>query len=317
MIVPRRHLSLGMFLLAASVAACGPADRTETAEGAAESPDAADGSPAGVVEVSARDFAFEAPARIPSGWTTFRMTNAGQQEHFLVLWRLPEGKTFEDYREEVIGPFETSMKEYAAGEVDRAGLMEALGSRLPEWLPPLSALGMGGAGLTSPGRVTRTAVKLEPGEYVMECYVKTPDGMPHSFLGMLRPLTVTSDSTGAAPPEADVEMTLSNYRIETAGELTPGEHTVRVRVAENPEGLLGHDVHLARLDEGTDVAEVVKWMDWVDALEAPAPAEFVGGAEQVPVGHTTYFTVELAPGRYAWVSEGYAERGMVQEFTIE
>jgi hypothetical protein len=34
-------------------------------------------------------------------------------------------------------------------------------------------------------------------------------------------------------------------------------------------------------------------------------------------GKTAYMTVELVPGRYAWVSEAYGSRGMVREFTVE
>jgi len=74
-VIARRLLPLLGIVLAASLSACQPADRAH------------------VVEVTARDFAFDAPDQIPSGWTTFRMTNAGEQEHFLYIYRLPENKT--------------------------------------------------------------------------------------------------------------------------------------------------------------------------------------------------------------------------------
>lgn len=38
--------------------------------------------------------------------------------------------------------------------------------------------------------------------------------------------------------------------------------------------------------------------------------------QERPEGHTAYFTVELEPGRYAWVSEGPDVRQMVQEFAV-
>ena len=40
-----------------------------------------------------------------------------------------------------------------------------------------------------------------------------------------------------------------------------------------------------------------------------------GGA--TPVGHTAYFTVNLEPGRYAWIAESAAAQGMVREFTVQ
>lgn len=110
-------------------------------------------------------------------------------------------------------------------------------------------MGMGGAGITSPGRSVGTWVRLEPGEYAMECYAQSPEGTFHWELGMLRPLIVTEEDSGLEPPEADARITLSNYDIEVDGSIDTGERTFEVHVAENPEGFLGHDLHFARLDE--------------------------------------------------------------------
>ena len=50
----------------------------------------------------------------------------------------------------------------------------------------------------------------------------------------------------------------------------------------------------------------------------PEPAEFLGGADHLGPGATSYFRVDLTPGRYAFVSEGFAaSHGMVHEFTVE
>ena len=178
---------------------------------------------------------------------------------------------------------------------------------------------MGGPGLLAPGRAVRTTAKLDPGNYVMECYVKTADGTFHTSLGVAQPITVTEANSGGSPPLADIQITLSNFVISVEGEATPGEHTVAVHFEEHPEFGLGNDVHLVRLDDGMSLDEVVPWMDWMnlDGLREPAPATFLGGTQEMPVGHTAYFTVELEPGRYAWISESTAAQGMVKEFTVE
>lgn len=310
-----------LVVLAVALIACQPADTGEEATPAAAPADAtADAaSPAaadsGAVDVLVQDYSFTAPARLPSGWNTFRFRNEGEEPHFLVLWRLPEDKTFDDFAAEIVPAFMSAVEPYRAGEVDREGMVELLGGALPEWFLT-SVDGWGGPGFTSPGRTSQTTLQLEPGEYVMECYAQSAEGEFHGKLGMLRPLTVTDEMSGLSVPEADIELTLSNYQIDVEGDLTPGEHTVAVHVAEEPEGLLGHDVHLARLAEDTDLDEAVTWMDWVDSMRAPAPMEFLGGAEEMPAGHTAYFTVTLEPGRYAWVSEGYFAEGMVKEFRV-
>ena len=192
-----------------------------------------------------------------------------------------------------------------------------LGGLLPDWYASVQQ--MGGPGLVAPGRAVRTTANLDPGTYVMECYVKTADGIFHTSLGMQQPITVTDASSGGSAPEADIEITLANFVISVEGEATPGAHTVAVDFEEHPEFGLGNDVHLVRLDDGTSVDVVVPWMDWMnlDGLRAPAPATFLGGTQEMPVGHTAYFTVELESGRYAWISESTAALGMVKEFTVK
>lgn len=58
-------------------------------------------------------------------------------------------------------------------------------------------------------------------------------------------------------------------------------------------------------------------MDWVDEMREPAPAEFLRRAEQIPVESTGYVTVDLEPGRYAWIAEKYRPRIVVHEFTVK
>lgn len=269
-----------------------------------------------VVEIRTTDYAFHAPPELASGWTTFRMTNEGNEPHFLVFWLLPEGKTFDDFVKEVYDPFMDLFGRYKSGDLGRDEMLTQLGGALPEWLN-LVQMGQGGPGFVSPGRTAVTTVNLPPGDYVMECYMVNAEGEAHNKLGMLRPLIVTAADTGATPPEADVELALSNSGISVDGELGPGKHTVKVTVTETPAGFLGHDIHLARLDDDTEIEEIITWMDWVDGLNPPAPAEFLGGAEQVPSGQSSYVTVELDPGRYVWISEAYGHQGVVEEFRVE
>jgi hypothetical protein len=37
----------------------------------------------------------------------------------------------------------------------------------------------------------------------------------------------------------------------------------------------------------------------------------------MPSGYTAFFTVDLEPGRYAWIAESGASLGMVGEFSVE
>jgi len=310
----RRTQSLLFALVAVfALSACAPeADRSDEPSG----PVAAAIDP--TVEITvADDLAFIGPSEVPSGWTSLRLVNNNPQPHFMTLARLPEGVTFEEYNDRVAVPFIEEHAAYKAGEKDRDTFLGDLGGRLPEWFG--TVVFSGGVGLTSPGHSSRTWVHLEPGNYVMECYVLSPDeGTFHNGLGMLRPLIVSSENSGLEPPGADVGIDLSNYAITSSATPSRGRRIVAVRTLEAAEGLIPHDLHLARLTDDGSLASGVAWMDWIDAMTPPAPVEFLGGVEGVAPGETTYLEVDLQPGRYAWISEGYgASHGMLEEFVVE
>ncbi|MGK7313028.1 MAG: hypothetical protein ACN0LA_12390 [Candidatus Longimicrobiales bacterium M2_2A_002] len=254
-----------------------------------------------VVEVTSTGMNFSAPAAIPSGWTTFRFRNRTDVTHFFVLERLPAGKTVADSRAEVVPVFQAAMDRIMAGDPE-AGFAEF--ERLPAWFADVAFVG--GAGLTGPNRTSTATVRLEPGTYVIECYVKTPDGTFHSSVGMTAGLTVSDERTAAGEPEADVRVMLGDDGMELLDAPGAGEHTFGVRFESQRvhENAVGHDVHLVRLSEGTAPEDVAAWMSWADpaGLATPAPAAFLGGVQEQPDG-TAYFTATLEPGRYALVAE--------------
>jgi len=256
---------------------------------------------------------------IPSGWTTFRFTNNSPMVHFMVLEHMPEGKTSEDSKRDLIPPFQEAMDLIMEGNREQG--MAKLGD-LPAWFSEVTY--MGGVGLVSPGHSGETTVKLSPGNYVMECYVKTEDGKFHSTMGMFRDLVASPDSNGVEPPEnPDIRIALSNNGFDVEGETTTGEHLVAITFNAAEPPLLGNDVHLARLSDINIAADsVAKWMDWsqpmglVSTIQHPAPATFLGGTHEMPQGNTAYFRVDLEPGRYAWISERPADNSMYQKFEV-
>ena len=268
-----------------------------------------------VVEVVATDFAFQAPDTIPAGWTTLRLRNQGAQTHFVVLDHLPDGRTLDDFAAAVGMPFDSVWNGLQRGTLEKADVAPLLGKLLPEWFAEVRQTG--GVGLLAPGEQATATMQLEPGTYVLECYVKTPDGTFHTALGMARQLTVPERRSAAGPPTAQFEVAFADGAMTAPAAIAAGRQTVAVHYRHAAEGLLANDVHVARLPEGIDADSVVPWMDWMNVagLRAPAPVSFLGGVQEMPVGSTAYFTVELTPGRYVWISEN-AGNGMVQTFTV-
>ncbi len=269
------------------------------------------------ITVLAEDYAFQAPDEIPSGWTNIRYENDGTEPHFLFLTKMPEGITFDAYAGDALVPFNEAWYAMRDEGISTEEVMERLGAQMPDWFWTLEF--SGGTGIISPGRTTDVTLNLEPGTYVLECYMKTEDGELHSMEGMLRELTVTGTPSEITPLAADIAITLSNFEMAIDGNLSPGNHTVSVHVAENPEEGFGHNVHVARLADDTNTQELIEWMNWfdVDGLRTPSPAIFTGGMQLLPEGGTGYFSLDLEPGRYLFYSEYTGHLGVFQEVTVE
>jgi len=281
-------------------------------------------SKAPVFEVVARGLQFEAPKEVPSGWITIRFTNQSDLTHFAVVEQLPPGVGIAEQQAQVAPVFQAGMDLLNAGKTDSA--LARFGA-LPAWFQKV--VFRGGPGLTGPGKTSETTLYLEPGTYLLECYVKT-GGTFHSFnpapgaYGMVHQFTVTGEGSPAPQPSPDIQVVLSSSRgLVPSGEPQAGPQIVAIRFEDQVsyENFVGHDVHLARVQDSTGIAEIAAWMDWraPGGLETPAPAEFLGGAQESPAGTTQYLRVNLEPGRYIWVAEvpDPQSKGMLVPFTVQ
>ncbi len=263
---------------------------------------------------------------IPSGWTTFRLVNNSPDEHLAQTFRVPEDAdvTAEVWIEEYIVEFQRMLNRFQDPEID--GMAEAVeGVEYPDWVAEISP--RGGPGLIGPGYAAEAMAELEPGHYIIECYVKDENEMMHTTLGMAARLVVTADPSGTNEPDADIELTVSDEGIQSSRSLEPGEQNIRVNFEDRD--MPGYrNVHLVRLDNEADLERLSSWMNaWLPgSFVAPAPVDFIGGTGRKPAGHATYFTVDVEPGDYAWVSEypvttdwdtELEELGLLQTFTVE
>ncbi|NUQ21717.1 MAG: hypothetical protein HOQ09_12275, partial [Gemmatimonadaceae bacterium] len=243
-----------------------------------------------VVVVKTSDFAFQAPDSIRAGLTTIRLeTNPGPELHQVGLIRLDSGKTAADL-------FET-MKTAPA---------------LPRWASEIA-----GVNPPAPGKVAEATVNLQPGSYLLVCFVPSADGVPHIAKGMSRALTVTGASVAATRLPADVEMKLVDYGFVLSTPLTSGAHVVRVVNAAQQT----HEVVFVRLAPGKTAADLASW---VEKQQGPPPAEPLGGVAGLGVGQAASFPVTLTPGEYALLcfvpdakdGKPHVAHGMVKPFTV-
>ena len=275
------------------------------------------------VNITSTGMNFIAPKEIPSGWNTFKYMNKTGEPHFFLLIKIPEEKTLEDYKNQVTVPF-NNLLEVLRGERDFNPETDAIAS----WFFT-DAINSGGTGIIEAAGKAVTSIYLEPGNYIIECYVKLPNGKLHSVVGMLDQMTVTEEVTKEKEPKVDVSIDITAAGIQLNDEIKrPGLHTFSVDFIAEPEGVRP-DVHLVRIIDETMANEEIlkKWMNFfhfgedMEGLMTPAPAgyTFLGGTQEVPQGARTYFQAVLTPGKYALVSEIDHNLGdnFYQEFTVE
>jgi len=247
--------------------------------------------PAGpnVVTVVAIDYAFAVPDTLPAGLTTLRLANGGQEPHHMVLMRIAEGKTLADFQAMVMD------------------------TKIPDWISfP------GSPGAVAPGDTSTTTQELTPGQYVMACYVSSPDGKMHVEKGMVRPLVVTGTAAATTEPQSDVTVTLSDYAFAFSTPLTAGQHTIRVENA----GPQLHEITFERLNEGKSMQDFVSWAQ--NGGKGPPPGKAAGGLIGPTKGQHAFLSINLKPGKYLVLcyvpdekdGKPHLEHGMIQEITV-
>lgn len=242
-----------------------------------------------VVTVTAHDYAFEAPDQIAAGFITMRLVNQGPSLHHVQLLKLEEGKTMADF----------------------AAALKAGG-------PPQWALPAGGPNPPESGDTATVEMKLDPGQYVMVCFVPAADGQPHLMKGMMRPLTVTgSGSTMTAEPSADVTMKLVDFDFQLSKPLTAGRHLLRIDNA----GTQPHELAIVRMAPGK---EPMSFASWGERPVGKAPGQMYGGVSAIMPGTTVYVPLDLPAGEYGLLcfvpdmkdGKPHFAHGMVKKLTI-
>ena len=262
-----------------------------TSQAAQESDSAAVATAApNVVVVKTSDYAFDAPDTVRAGLTTLRLvTNPGQEMHQVGLIRLDSAKT----------------------PADLFNAMKTPGP-LPKW-----AVEVAGVNPPAPGQTAEATLNLAAGNYLLVCFVPSPDGVPHIAKGMSRPLVVTGSAAAAAALPGDVEIKLTDYAFGLSKPLTAGQHVIRVVNA----GQQTHEVMVIRLAPGKTAAQVASW---VEKMEGPPPGEPLSGVAGLGVGQTASFPLTLTPGEYGLIcfipdakdGKPHYVHGMVHQFKI-
>ncbi len=243
------------------------------------------------VTITAHDFKFTAPRRVPAGLTRFRLINEGTTLHHAQLLRFSGDHT---------------VKEYIA----------ALKPNSP---PPAWASEVGGPNAIGPKSETAVIQSLESGNYAILCFVDTPDHVPHIMKGMYQDLTVTrSGANSSVLPEGDVSVSLVDYNFKWSEPLTAGSHRVTITTdADQP-----HELTVLRLNPGKNANDV---MGWLEKMDGPPPAKAIGGVAGLVKGRPVSVGLVFTPADYLFIcfvpdakdGKPHFMHGMVQTVTVK
>lgn len=272
------------------------------------------------VEVITNVMDFETVDEIKSGWTTFHYLNKSQDPHFFILEKMPDTLGLYTYKQDLFPPFISAFEHFEKGEIEE-GMKEF--EQIPQWFFEVEL--SGGVGLTSKNTTSKTTIFLDPGTYIMECYVRMPNGLGHVFMGMIKQLVVTDESNGNSPPEADFNINISSENgILFNDSIKAGNYTLAASFEDQKqyEHLMGHDVNLVKIENERVIPELDNWLNIAEftAFRTPEPEGvlFLGGVEDLPAGKTGYMEVTLEKGDYLLISEipNAVERNMIKRFTV-
>ena len=274
-----------------------------------------------VINIVTSAMEFKTKDTWDAGWTTIKYRNNSNETHFILFDKYPEGKTIEDAQKEIGPPFQEGMDLINQGKPEEAN---AAFGKLPEWFQEVEFTG--GVGLVSAKSTAQSTIYLEPGTYIIECYVKMANGVFHNMQGMAKQIeVVANENNKSKEPQADYIIRIDNENGIVLDEMvSPGKKTFAVKFEGQKihENFVEQDVHLVWVDDGADMSKLNSWMNWADpkGLQTPSPQgfKFLGGMQELKEGSTGYFTADLRPGNYALVSEvpDPQSKGLLKTFQV-
>jgi hypothetical protein len=283
------------------LSACASGEETPRRTTAAAAPN--------VVNLSATEYALQAPDTLPAGWTTFHLTNQGEEVHYGHIVQLDSGRTVPELVDAYAEAIRTS------------------GPR-PKWVTRF-----GGPGGVTPGGTANVTQYLEPGSYVWICPVEDSEGHPHFGRGEFKPLVVIAATPDGADrdaaPEADMVVRLLDFSFALDTPMTAGRHTIRVENA----GAEPHDLVLLKLAPARTIEDVETLLNPERARRAEAASDSAlsfeslgtgaGGIAAIAPGMQSFFEADLAPGEYALVcmatapdGRSHIEHGMIRQIRV-
>ena len=214
------------------------------------------------IAVEAKEYEFTFPAEVTANVVDVELKNTGREAHMAGVAELADGKTMADVQ-----------------KGDESALAFVAG---------VPTVDPGGAG--------NATFEIQPGSYLMVCFIPAPDGQPHLAKGMIQPFTVKASNDDADLPKADVSVEAKDFSYSPTPKVKAGETTVRL----TNTGPQAHEITVVELEAGKTAADIGAFFANPNPA-GPPPFSFRGGVA-VKIGASGTTTVDFAKGgNYAFV----------------
>lgn len=254
-------------------------------------PPATDAAAPPVVNITATEYAFEAPDTILAGWNTFHLVNRGDEPHEATILRLAPGRTLPQY-----------IRAYD----------DAIRTRRPrpDWVRAL------GGPTAAPHDEGNATLHLEPGTYA---WIDLPwhlldHDQARAFV--VRPRTGNTPPPSAPVPTVSLRM--FDFGFELSAPIKAGKHLIRIA----NRGVEPHHALLFKLSPGKTIEQHKAWLS--RNMQGEAPSVFVSGTAGHATGAETFLAVDLTPGDYVVVclvagrdEVPHFTKGMIQQIGVE
>jgi hypothetical protein len=227
---------------------------------------------------AATEYSLAGPDVIPSGYVNLNLTNNGREMHLLQIVEIQPGD-----------------------------------AKLPDFVARLQkgdysftywTVLRGGVDATAPGQSLFAVSRLSPGDYMLVCTIRGPDGIPHMAKGMVKALKVTDEKSTLKKPLSDLSVVASDFKFGLSRRPRAGNYVLETVNG----GLAVHEPLLVRLQPGKSI------QDYAEGLRTGTPAEnqageVIAGTPPFSVNDRVYSIVELKPGEHGFICLARNEDG--------
>ena len=248
-----------------------------------------------LVSYDAFEYGFRGPDQFEAGMLTLQVVDTGKESHQMQLIKLEGGHTAAEF----------------------AAAVKAVPRQVPAW-----ARVMGGPNGVVAGTRSHSVQKVEPGDYVLVCWMPDSKGAAHLTLGMTKSITVTP-GTAKIQPEItpDATITLVDFQYKLSKPIAAGHRTIEV--VNNGQQV--HETLVVLLPAKGSVKAFGESL----APGKPSPSSSlgkpVGGIVGLAPGDRALFHMDFRPGHYGLLclfpdhttGESHFEKGMALEFDVK